>query len=256
MKTRLLVIGVDAATWKIIEPNLDKFPTIRKLIRDKKNNFGTIKLKESPKSPSVWCSMFSGKTPDEHGHHDFFQDGKVRTRDDINVKFIWDIIGNKIDIRVLQVPFVYPPYNFNCQYTPPSSGLITDLEELSDNAFDKFELSKHILSQGPDVFITVFTCLDQLSHFHWGEPIIIEWYRTIDMMIGELIELADKSIIISDHGFGDWKDSKVHTLPEKTQEGKEIKGDHHDEAIFITKGIKESFIKPQDVFNYIKREFK
>ena len=76
-------------------------------------NPGTIHLTQKPWSPSVWCSMFSGKSPEEHGHKDFVQNGRIVRREDIKVKFIWDLLDkNGISIKVLNVPFIVPPYYF------------------------------------------------------------------------------------------------------------------------------------------------
>jgi phosphoadenosine phosphosulfate reductase len=76
--------------------------------------------------------------------------------------------------------------------------------------------------------------------------------------VGELLEFLnekDKLIVISDHGFCDWNEvaEDEHTLPRKTPEG-EIKGDHHKEAILITKNINYEISKPEDVFFAIKNE--
>lgn len=254
-KTNLLVIGVDAAAWSIIKPNLTQLKNFKKLMSSPLGYYDTINLKEPPKSASVWCSMFSGKTPKQHKHLDFHKNGEPISRDDINVKFIWDILDSGYVIRALQIPFVFPPYNFNCSYKPPSYGLITDLKEMEENLKNKYKLSLKILRQNPDIFIVVFTCLDQLSHFYWSTPLILKWYRKIDSIIGKLIRYANKAIIISDHGFCDWKKSKINTLPRYTKSGREIKGDHSPEAIIITKNIKYRIKKPQDVFYYIKKEF-
>jgi phosphoadenosine phosphosulfate reductase len=249
----ILVIGLDAATWKIIEPNAEKMPNLHKLMKEGKCK--TLPLKERPHSASVWCSIFSGKTQKEHGHKDFVVDGNLQTREDIKVKFVWDVLDRLADIRALNVPFVYPPYNFNCDYKPIGYGLSSDPKELEQDMKLLTQKAKEILRENPDVFIVVYTMLDKISHFHWGEPFLLEWYGKVDRAVGELLKFAekDKIIVISDHGFCDWDEVEEHTLPKETPEGK-IKGDHYPEAILISKNINFEINSPEDVYHAIKSE--
>ena len=253
--TKVLVIGLDAACWEMIRPNLDKLPNFKKILGGKNVKSSTIYLKEKPHSASVWCSMFSGLNPEEHKHSNFHKNGKILEREDIDAKFIWDILGNKLNIVALQVPFVYPPYNFNCEFTPINYGLITDKDLIKKNLDLKLRKSIEILRKNPDIFIVVFTALDQISHFYWDSDEMIKWYIEADKILERLVGYGEEVIIVSDHGFCKWDESKVHTLPRKTRDGREIKGDHSCEAIVITKNITYNFKKPQDVFNYIRQKF-
>jgi phosphoadenosine phosphosulfate reductase len=250
----ILVIGLDAATWKVINPNLEELPNLKGLIGEGKHK--TITLNERPHSASVWCSIFSGKSPEEHGHKDFVVEGKLQTREDIKVKFIWDVLDEIADIRALNIAFVYPPYNHKCSYKAIGYGLSTDFEELQQDLDNLTEKAKEVLRERPDVFIVVYTMLDKISHFHWGTPMLLEWYRKVDAKLGELLNQVneeDKLIVISDHGFCDWDEVEEHTLPKSTPEG-EIKGDHHREAILITKNVSSPINSPQDVFYAIREE--
>ncbi len=251
----IVVIGLDAATWKMINPNIDDLPNLKRLVNEGKT--GTIELKERPHSASVWCSIFSGKTPEEHGHKDFVINGELQKREDIKVKFIWDIVGDAFDIKALDIPFVYPPYNYGCEYEAVGYGLSSNPVELEEDMEKLTEKAVEILKDRPEIFAVVYTMLDKISHFHWGEPMLLDWYKKIDAKLGELLEYVkedDKLIVVSDHGFCDWDEVKgEHTLPKSTPEG-EIKGDHHHEAIVITKNIKYDIKRPQDVFNAIKSE--
>jgi phosphoadenosine phosphosulfate reductase len=250
----ILVIGLDAATWKVINPNLDDLPNLKRLIGSGRS--ATITLRERPHSASVWCSIFSGKTQEEHGHRDFVVDGKLQRREDIKVKFIWDILDGLVDIRALNVPFVYPPYNYNCEYEAIGYGLSSDPKELEQDMELLTRKAKEVLGERPEVFIVVYTMLDKISHFHWGTPTLLEWYKKVDAKLGELLQFVreeDKLIVISDHGFADWDEVERHTLPRRTPEG-EIKGDHHREAILITKNISYPIQNPEDVFHAIRSE--
>lgn len=250
----MLVIGVDAATWDVIKPNLSMLPNFKKLVSECKSK--TIHLNQKPWSPSVWCSMFSGKTPDEHGHHDFVRDGKIVSREDINVKFIWDILERAgISVKALNIPFVVPPYNFNVEFEPVANGVPVEMEELLEEIETVTNKALEVLrTQKPDVFIVAYTALDKLSHHHWGEPVLLECYKKVDAAIGKLIPFDTEIIIISDHGFCDYEKAPIRTLPKNTPKG-EIKGDHHPDAVLITKNINYEINQPMDVFFCIKRKY-
>lgn len=59
--------------------------------------------------------------------------------------------------------------------------------------------------------------------------------------------------MISDHGFCDFGDSEVQTLPEETPSGK-LKGDHDKKAILITKNVSYKIDSLRDVREAIIKE--
>ncbi|MEE8168661.1 MAG: alkaline phosphatase family protein [Candidatus Hydrothermarchaeales archaeon] len=250
----MLVIGIDAATWDIINPNIDSLPNFKKLTEEGKPK--TIKLNQKPWSPPVWCSMFSGKMPEEHKHYDFVKDGEIVKREDINVDFIWDLLDRKgVSVKALNVPFIVPPYNFNLDFTPVANGVPVETHELLEEIERVTEKALSILRNArPEVFILVYTALDKLSHLHWDEPILVEFYKKVDEVLGKLLPYDDEIIVISDHGFCDYDKAPIRTLPKRTPKG-EIKGDHHPEAILITKNIEYDINQPMDVFFAIKSKY-
>lgn len=64
---KLLLIGWDAADWKIIGPLLAKgqMPSLKKIID--KGVYGNMSTMNPPYSPMLWTSVATGKTPDKHG---------------------------------------------------------------------------------------------------------------------------------------------------------------------------------------------
>jgi len=94
------------------------------------------------------------------------------------------------------------------------------------------EKTKELLAEDLDLLISVYTLLDRIQHFHWGEDCVLEWYRKLDDKIGKLL-------------FG------TQTLPLKTEQG-ELKGDHHENALLITVNLDYEIDRPQDVFYAIK----
>ena len=254
----IFVLGIDAATWTVIKPNLDKLPAFKRLCEIGKCREPV--LKEKPISASIWCGMFCGKTPEEHRHDSYVVDGNIVKREDIKVDFIWDILhreGKKV--KALNVPFVVPPYSFNVDFKPVGFGLPTNEKEWQEELERVTEKTKELLSQKPDLLISVYTLLDRIQHFHWGEDCILEWYQKVDSKVGELIfesgfldNPANRLILISDHGFCSFGEAKVQTLPEVTAEGR-LKGDHHENALLITINLDYEIERPQDVFFAISR---
>ena len=254
----IFVLGIDAATWTVIKPNLGILPTFNKLCDI--GSCQTITLREKPISPSVWCGMFCGKSADEHGHESFVAGDRLVRREDIEVDFIWDILhreGKKV--RALGVPFVVPPYSFNVDFKPIGFGLPTDEKEWQEELERVTDKTKELIAERPDVLISVYTSLDRIQHFHWGEECVPDWYRKLDGKIGELLvdtgfleDSNNRLIVISDHGFCSFGEARVQTLPLNSEWG-ELKGDHHEEAILITANLDYRIEKPQDVFFAIRQ---
>lgn len=253
----IFVLGIDAATWTVIKPNLDKLPNFQKLCTIGKTK--ELILKEKPLSPSAWCSMFSGKSPEEHHHEKFVVNGNIVKREDIKVDFIWDILhseGKKV--KAINVPFVVPPYCFGVDFKPVGFGLPTNEKEWREELEKVTEKSKEILLEKPYLLISVYTLLDRIQHFHWGETCVLKWYRRLDDKIGELVfdtgflkDENNKLIVISDHGFCSFGEAKIQTLPEYTEHGK-LKGDHHEQAMLITINLEYEITRLQDVFCSIR----
>jgi predicted AlkP superfamily phosphohydrolase/phosphomutase len=264
--TKLLVIGIDGASWSVIRPNLGQLPNFKRLMGDK--NYKSLLVKDVVLSAAIWATIFSGKNTKEHGHAKYVKDGELQSRENLsNIEFVWDtrekkreenirsgIVSGIDETIVVQAPFVMPPYNFNCNYEPIGYGASSDLDELKEDTEGVFKKSLEILKSKKDlgVFIVVFGALDKVQHFHWGESIILDWYKKMDKIIGELEKYGEKMIIISDHGFCSRGEARVQTLPEKNSKGEPLKGDHHEEAILITKNIDIDSIKEhKDIYNAI-----
>jgi len=251
----MLIIGLDGATWDIIKPNIKLLPNFKDCL-SKFDNY-TIHLKQKPWSASVWCSMFSGKTPEEHKHLDFVKDGKIQTRVDVNVDFIWDTLSEKgKQVIALNIPFIVPPYNFNIKFNPPGHGVPLTQEELdAEVALITEKVINIYQGEKPDLCISVYTALDKMSHLHWGEPSLLDYYKKIDSSIGKLIKLDDHVLMLSDHGFTDFDKAPIKTLPKITSTGNKLKGDHHPDAIAIAKNIPFKVNQPMDIFHGLIKYF-
>ena len=117
---KLLVIGLDGATFRIIRPLVEqgRLPTLKRLI-----NQGAHAVLESTldtNSPCAWSTFITGKNPGKHGIFGFFENmpNSYQVRF-LNGSFrsgqsLWRIIsdhGKKVG--VINVPFSYPVEEVN-----------------------------------------------------------------------------------------------------------------------------------------------
>lgn len=204
--TRILIIGIDGATWDVIKPwtEEDKLPTFKKLME--KGVFGILESTIPPLSPPGWTSAFTGVNPGKHNLFDFFiydnYEKHVVTSKTRKAKAIWQILneyGKKV--VVVNVPLTYPPDKvdgvmISGMGTP---GLKSDFtypksfkKELLENIGYRMEIGRETCNEDTylknlynteekikemaiylmnhyrwDMFITVFVCSDRVQHFYW-----------------------------------------------------------------------------------------
>ncbi len=68
---KLLLVGWDAADWKVIHPLMEsgKMPNVQRLVKNGAS--GQIATLHPPLSPMLWTSIATGKRPFQHGIHGF-----------------------------------------------------------------------------------------------------------------------------------------------------------------------------------------
>lgn len=119
-KKRVLVIGLDGATMRLIRPWVDqgKLKNFERLI--KTGSYGVLESVIRPASPQAWSSFITGKNPGKHGVFGFFE----KVDNSYNVSFVsaesragrslWKIIGSHgLRVCVMNVPITYPPEEVN-----------------------------------------------------------------------------------------------------------------------------------------------
>ena len=98
---KVLLIGWDAADWKVIKPLIaeGKMPTLAKFIAE--GVHGKIKTLDPPLSPMLWTSMATGYRADKHGILGFIEpladNSGIRpvTSTSRKVRAIWNILHNQ-----------------------------------------------------------------------------------------------------------------------------------------------------------------
>lgn len=118
--SKVVVIGLDGATFDIIDPLIEqgRLPNLDSIIKGGVR--GNLESTIPPLSPVAWTSFMTGKNPGKHGILDFFGRGT----DSYNLKFynaasrgekpIWTLFseaGKKVG--VVNVPMTYPPDKVN-----------------------------------------------------------------------------------------------------------------------------------------------
>lgn len=113
-KEKIVILGIDAATWDIIDPLLEKgkLPALQLLIQEGvRLNLRTI---QPMISPMIWTSIASGKLPNKHGVKDF-----VATAHSVRSKRIWDILQeNGYSMGLMEVMVTWPPQKVNGFWIP------------------------------------------------------------------------------------------------------------------------------------------
>jgi len=105
---KVLLVGWDAADWKLIQPLMDagKMPALRHLVE--RGAAGQIATLHPPLSPMLWTSIATGKRPFQHGIHGFSEpmpDGSgVQPVSSLSrkSKALWNIL-NQSDLRSIVI---------------------------------------------------------------------------------------------------------------------------------------------------------
>ena len=127
MAGKLILLGIDGATWDVIRPLIDagELPNFKKLILDA--SLGNLISTVPPLTPPAWTSMFTGVNPGKHGIIEFvFREGHRFVTCSSRYRMcptIWSILseaGRKC--IVINDPVTYPAERINGIMT---TGLMT-----------------------------------------------------------------------------------------------------------------------------------
>jgi len=117
---KLLIIGLDGATWDVILPLVkkNKLPTFKKLMEN--GVYGDLESTIPPVTGPSWLSFATGKNPGKTGVFDFLNRGEedLKLRP-VSSKYyrnqsIWDYLSNNgYKVGIVAYPTLYPPYAVN-----------------------------------------------------------------------------------------------------------------------------------------------
>ncbi|WP_255196507.1 alkaline phosphatase family protein [Halorarius litoreus] len=225
MKT--LVIGLDAATWSVIDRLLedDKLPNLSGLIES--GSSGVLRSSNPPMTPLAWTSIATGVNPGDHGIYDFLEinDGTYNIEptdyNSKNLTPVWDILNTyDLNVGVINYPMVRPPDHvepfFISGIPAPDNQNLAYPEEvqkiIDDNGYKLYpdvnphdglkryyhELDRVTESQGRltrelmqryelDVLLSVFMTLDWAQHYLWDFQ--IEGQNAVDLLYMKLDDI-------------------------------------------------------------------
>lgn len=127
MSKRVIVVGIDGGTWKIIDPLVKegKLPHLERIMKEGVKSALTTTIPSQ--TVPAWPACFTGVNPGKQGVYHFLADshknydeGKPLTANDLKVKTIWDYLteNNKLAISFF-VPFTFPPQKINGAVVTP-----------------------------------------------------------------------------------------------------------------------------------------
>ncbi len=224
---RVIVIGLDGASWNIIEPLVrqGKLPVIEKIMKD--GCYGDMESCILPVTFPAWKCYSTGKNPGKLGVYGFhavdFAGNRLILNNSTCFKGdeIWDIMGrNNLTCGVLDMPTTHPPKAINgfmvsrgatrsAGYTYPAE-LQKELREifhykiepdyLPRIAWDasipsirqiieqRFEVADYLLRKyDPAFFHLTIFETDTIHHFY-PEEIVAGFWELIDRNIGSLLD--------------------------------------------------------------------
>jgi predicted AlkP superfamily phosphohydrolase/phosphomutase len=119
-ENKVFVIGLDGATWDLIEPWADagKLPHLAEIMAT--GAFGKLRSTIHPLTAPAWTSFMTGKNPGQHGIFDFISlspnSYNIRYNNALSCKSasLWKILS-QADRKVISVnvPFTFPPEKVN-----------------------------------------------------------------------------------------------------------------------------------------------
>jgi predicted AlkP superfamily phosphohydrolase/phosphomutase len=120
MSHKLLVIGLDGASFNVLDPLIGKgyLPNIARLIAE--GSRANLETTFPPITAVAWSSFMTGKNPGKHGIFEFVRRDHQSNRElAVNASFrkgraIWDLLsGSGKRVIVHNFPCTYPPHEIN-----------------------------------------------------------------------------------------------------------------------------------------------
>lgn len=119
-RPRVLIIGLDAATFDLIKPWAaeGRLPTLQRLMRE--GAWGTMNVELPPGTVPNWPSFATGKNPGKHGIIWWLKrdprtaDFAIISSADLRGQTVWDIASDHgRQVGVVNFPVGYPPHPIN-----------------------------------------------------------------------------------------------------------------------------------------------
>src|ERR1051325_6756515 len=119
-KPRLLIVGLDSATWDLVEPwaTAGKLPNLSKLTQAGVS--GKLESVVPPITPPAWTTFSTGKNPGKHGIFFFLEPQsdsytmRYANAGSRRATTLWRLLCDAgYSVGTLNIPFTYPPESLN-----------------------------------------------------------------------------------------------------------------------------------------------
>ncbi|WP_433623857.1 alkaline phosphatase family protein [Halomicrococcus sp. NG-SE-24] len=242
---RAFVLGLDGVPWDLLSTWIQagELPNLERLAAE--GAAGALSSTTPAATPLAWPTIATGVWPDKHGVYGFQHlesnyTHRMNTSADVRQPELWDVLSPAV---VGNVPMTYPADEVDGtlvsgMMTPQMDEQSTHPDGLADEIAEKIpeyrvglswdeyrdrpeefreELSSLLATRRRlmrllmdreewRLFFFVYTAPDRLQHLVWDEAALLEHYRELDDVVGEVMEyVADRDAILfvaSDHGFG------------------------------------------------------
>ena len=135
---RLLVVGIDGATFDLIDPMLDGLPALSGLLE--RGVRADLQAAEPMFSPLLWTTMSTGKTPEEHGVHGF----NVNAEACRSARY-WEIMEDHgLRTGIYKWLVTYPPQEISTFQVPAWLAPATDTWPADISFIKEIELSRRL----------------------------------------------------------------------------------------------------------------
>lgn len=243
---KTLVIGLDGANWELVDRWIEarELPNLKKM---KENGMWSDQESELPPVTFPnWKCYSTGKDPSQLGVHWFEkvdkekEDIRIIDSTEFDSKEIWDYLGEKYKVGIINMPTMYPPKKVNgfmvCggpsttegEYRSVSGGytypeeLEMELEEMGYRVHPENIPTKNKESEKEveeilgliekrfdlaerrldevDFLHITLFYLNVLQHFFWDGEPTRKAWKLIDEKLGEFMDKDVNIILMSDHG--------------------------------------------------------
>lgn len=239
-----VVLGFDGVPWGLLREWVEagELPNFATLFEE--GTVGPLESTTPPTTPLAWPSIATGVYPDKHGFYGFNRltaeyTHRVNTSDRLGEPPLWELlspsaVGNvpmtypagnldgrmvagmmapKIDERSTHPPELaeeiresIPGYRIGLKWNRYRNDREAFREDLESLIAARRELMRLLSGEDWRLFFFVFTAPDRLQHLVWEEGVLLEYYRTFDDILGEVMtDVVGEDcnlFVVSDHGFG------------------------------------------------------
>jgi predicted AlkP superfamily phosphohydrolase/phosphomutase len=238
MDGKVCVVGLDGATWDLLDPWMEDLPTIRSFADRRKYRLESCR---PPISVPAWKCYTTGMDPGDLGVFTFvdpdFEDETFRTvrNDTFTHREVFDYLGEaghrsaavnipssypprEIDGWMVSGPFSEPddfarPREFQERLRERGYTIIpeyylsrdpADLDPAVESVRDKFDVCLSVADDVDFLHVTVYVT-DTVQHTEWNSPASKSFWEAVDRELGRFLsELGEgwNVLLMSDHGFG------------------------------------------------------